>query len=136
MSYAAIIQGLEERLRNVAGIHLVLDYEPTSIEAFTVVSVFDRFERDSRGQKTAMTYYTMHTLAVRWQDNEQAERQLRAFINSVPAAIDADPTLSNRCNIAQITGGRADFAVVGGITYRVIDFESKVLEKAEWQSGI
>ena len=137
MSYDAIVQGLEERLRAVEGINQVLDHEPTSIESVSIVSVLDSFNREqSRGQVTTMVYRTIHTLVLRWQDNAQAERELRPFINRVCAAIDADPSLGGRCATAKIVSGSAGFADISGVRYRIVDFISEVTEKKPFQSGI
>ncbi len=136
MSYTAIIQGLEDRLRTVDGVLHVLSYEPTAIEPPTIVSILDSFEREHRGQVVTMTYRTIHTLAIRWTDNAQAEQELRPFLNSICAAVDDDPQLGGTCSYATIVSGKAGFATIGGVTYRIVDFTSVVVEKKAAASRI
>jgi hypothetical protein len=136
MSYALIVEELENRLRTVAGVMQVIAHEPASIDAPTIISVLQSFERSSKGQITTMIYLTVHTLALRWTENEQAERELRSFVNSVCAAIDTDPQLGSTCAYAAIVSGSTGFATISGVEYRILDFISEVTEKRSFQSGI
>jgi hypothetical protein len=61
------------------------------------------------------------TLCLPFQDNYIAEDSIAPFLNSIPAAVDANATLGDTCNVAYVTtwlagwGGRAtDVREMGG----------------------
>ena len=138
-SYEAILEGIVDRLNTIGSIAVLLDYEPTAIQDTPLVyMLLDRTEREKSGQLTAMRYRVLCRLCVPWMDNEEAERELIPFVNSIPAAIDADPTLGGR-----VTRGRAYvseqvgvFVSIGGTLYRALDTFVEVLYKGPFQSGI
>lgn len=146
MSYAAIVEGLNERFQTVEGLEdaPILDYEPTSVHEFPLVyTLLDSFTRNvETGQVVRMGYRILHRLVLRWQDNETAEQELIPFVNSVCAAIDADNQLDGRLSgqsginpvgyiggYAKIADGMGVFVRIGGTDYRAIDFYSEVFEK-------
>src|SRR5438105_777850 len=110
MSYETVIEGLHARFATVVGLEQnnILDHEPTSVTSFpTLYSLLDRFDRKEMGGVTKMTYRTLHRLLFRWQDNKQAEVELRSFVNKVAAAVDADPQLNDTLNgLATIADGQ------------------------------
>ena len=133
MSYADVVDGLHERFATVSGIGPVLDYAPTSVPADkTLFSSLDSFEIVRSGQVIAYRYRIRHRLVIYWQDNAAAEESLQPFVNSIPAAVDADPHLGARltAGYAQITSGDAGWFDVGGTDYRYVDFYSTVLDKS------
>lgn len=155
MSYADIVTGLHERFTAVSGLNgkPILDYEPTSIQDFpTLYTLLDEFDRGADGGRAAagqvvmMRYRILHRLCFRWQDNQQAEQELIPFVNSVPAAVDADPQLGNRLRgngagyiggMARIAECKATFVSIGGVVYRALDFYSDVYEKFAYkQAGL
>lgn len=142
MSYSAAIAGLKSAIETVDGLQLVLDYEPTSIQRLPAVYLLlDSFRRSTAGQVTAMHYRVLTRLCVRWQDNEKAEQELIPFVNSIPAAIDADPTLGGAVTRgfsqvdpdAPALGG---FVRIGGVMYRSLDIFVDITDKGAYQSGI
>ena len=132
LSYANIIDGLNERFATVTGIVRILDYEPTSIQAFpTLYSLLDRVEYLPAGQVTATRYRVLHRLCLRWQDNERAEQELIPFVDSLAAAIRADPHLGGRITRGMATAVEAQgtFVVIGGALLRCLDLYTETLVK-------
>lgn len=130
MSYETIVAGLTTCFETIEGL-TVLDYEPTSIEPPTLYTLFDSFQKERQGQIKSTRWRSLHRVCVHWQDNEQAEQQIRPYLASVPAAIDADPHLGEALHLglASITEGIGGWVSIGGVIYRCIDFYSSVLEK-------
>lgn len=140
MSYAAIAEGLSEVLATATGVELVLDHEPTSVQAWPLVyHLFSDGDRSISGQVTRMTYRTLARVCIRWQDNDAAEAELNALLNAIPAAIDADPQLSGvlaENNLTGYHGGKvkvttisSGFATIGGVLVRVLDVTIESFEK-------
>lgn len=132
MSYATVLAGLHVCFATVSGINAILDYVPTSIPDPPILySVFDNLSITRSGQIEAKHYRIQHRMVFRWQDNEQAEQEIIPFIDSIPAAVAADPHLggalvSGYSEIESCEGGWID---IGGVTYRVLDFYSETLAK-------
>ncbi|MFZ1484022.1 MAG: hypothetical protein WAS36_03340 [Candidatus Saccharimonadales bacterium] len=132
MSYSAILAGLNERFATVPTIARVLDYEPTSIQAFpTLYSLLDRVEYLPAGQVRATRYRVLHRLCLRWQDNERAEEQLVPYVDSLAAAIRADPRLGGRITsgLATVVEAQGTFVVIGGALLRCLDLYTETLVK-------
>jgi len=141
MSYTAVVAGLVERFVTVSGLdaNKVLDYEPTSIQDTpTLYMILDEATRTQNGQVTAFTYRVRARLCIKWQDNQYAEQELAAYINSIPAAIDADPQLGHRitAGMAQVVELIGEYISIGGVLYRVMNYFIEVKDKGGWQSGI
>lgn len=142
MSYEAANDGLTAALQTVAGLKEVLDYEPSSIQRVPMVyHLLDSFQRTQAGQVTVMRYRKLVRLCVLWQDNEKAEWELIPFVNSIPAAIDADPQLGGAitrgvAQVAQDAPAIAGFVRIGGTMYRSLDVFVDIVDKAAYQSGI
>lgn len=142
MSYSAAIAGLKSRIQTVSGLAVVLDYEPQSFQDLPAVYLLlDSFQRTQAGQVTAMRYRVLARLCVRWQDNARAELELIPFVNSIPAAIDADPTLGGAitrgaAQVAEDANAIAGFVRIGGTMYRSLDIYVDIIDKAAFQSGI
>lgn len=131
--------GLEERLLTVAGLKTVLLGEPSSVhEPPALYGALQDVTRTQAGQVTAMRYTFLLRLVIRWQERAEAEAELLSFINSIPAAVDADPLLGGRITmgLAKVTAGLAGFIELGGTTFRVCDFTADVLEKGAYQGGL
>lgn len=135
MSYSEILEGLEERFATVAGIKAILRYEPRSFQTFPLLySLLDSVSIETDGGVRVYHYRILHRLVLPWQDNEKCELDLIAFVNSIPAAVDADPQLGGRLTNgwAEISDIDADWiqtgAGPGAITYRALDFYSDVTE--------
>lgn len=117
----------------------VMVFEPTSIQTAPMVFFsLDSFERETTGQVTAMRYFIDARLVIKWTDNEGAEAQLEPYVNAIPAAIDADPSLGNVLQLgrAKVERGSFGWLTIGSAQFRVGDFRLNVLEKAAFQSGI
>ena len=132
MSYATVLAGLHERLATVDGPVDVLDYAPTAIHDTPLIwSLLDNLEIRRNGQVKTKRYRILHRLVVRWQDNEQAEQEIIPYVDSIPAAVEADPHLGGRLTsgYAEITECQAGWITVAGVEYRNLDFYATVIEK-------
>lgn len=149
MSHTAIMEGLVERFEDgVTGLAQyddnnvlvnILDYEPTALHTTpTLYMILDSATRVTHGNVTAMRERIRARLCIKWQDNEFAEEELMAFINSIPAAIDADPQLGNRINsgLAMVDELLGEYVSIGGVLYRVMNYFINVLDKGAYGSGI
>jgi hypothetical protein len=142
VSYQAAIAGLKDAVETVDGLNLVLDYEPPSLTRLPAVyRLLDSFNRTQAGQVTVMRYRVLCRLCVRWQDNEKAEWELIPFVNSIPAAIDADPQLGGAitrgyASVAEDANANAGFVRIGGTMYRSLDVYVDIVDKDAYQSGI
>ena len=142
MSYSAAIAGLKNALDDVSGLANVLDYEPPSFHVLPAVYLLlDSFQRTNAGQVTVMRYRVLCRLCVLWQDNARAELELVPFVNSIPAAIDADPTLGGAltrgfARVAEDANAIAGFVRIGGTMYRSLDVYVDITDKGAYQSGI
>lgn len=137
MSAVTAWEGLEARYQTVTALKAVLLGEPTAIhQPPALYTALSRIDRTTAGQVTSMRYTFTSRLVVDWQSPADAELELLGLVNAIPAAIDADPTLGGRVNLARITEGPAGFIAIGGTNYRIIDYTIDVLEKGAYQSGI
>jgi hypothetical protein len=132
VSYATVLGGLHTVFESVGGIAAVLDYEPTTVQVSPLMySLLDSVEVTRAGQVMAYRYHIMHRLMVPLQNNPQAEQILIPYVNSIPAAIDADPHLGTVLTngIATIESIDAVFVTFAGVVFRALNFYSNVLEK-------
>jgi len=137
MTALIIYQGLEERFRTIPWLRNIILGEPTAAhELPCLYTGFDRAEFPLTNAPPARnqnidTYFFLHRLMIRWQDNEAAEMQLITWLNDIPNAIRADPKLSGRLygGIAHISNGVSGFQTVGDTKYRIVDYTSKIIEK-------
>ncbi len=131
MSYEDILKGLHECFEGLHTIPVILDYEPTSLQHLPALySLFDSFadDEDDGGSLDKRTYRTLHRLCFRWQDNEQAEKELIPFLNTLPDSVKANPRLGGRCLWAAVPECQGVFVTIGGTVYRALDFYSQVTE--------
>ncbi len=132
MSYATVLAGLTERLQTLPGLKAVLEYVPTSIQTTPIAySLTGSGSFRQSGQVLTSEYRIVHRIVFAWQDNEGAELEVIPYVDSVPAAVRADPHLGGRivsgyAEIDEYTGG---WVTIGGIEYRVLDFSARVVVK-------
>ncbi len=132
MSYTSVLEGLHERFATVEGIVSILPYSPTAIhDTPTLFSMPDEGQVHRSGQVKAREYRTNHYLVFRWQDSEQATQELLPFLDSIPAAVDADPHLGGRLNggMARVDEWEIMWLTVGSVDYIAIRFYSTVMER-------
>ena len=137
--YADVIAGLQDALERVEGIAQVLPYEPTTIQRTpTVYLKLDEFTRENVGQVTAMRYRILARLILLWQDSRISSEQVVGYLNSICAAVDADPQLAGAIprGVARVADGREGLRSIGGTVYKVLDVFIDVVEKDAYQSGI
>ena len=134
MSYETILAGLHRTLATVTPpIAVLLDYEPTAIHTTpTLYSLLDTVTRERAGQVVAVRYRILNRLVFRWQDNEQAERELIPYVNAVAMVLDTDPHMDGAMasGMASINQIDAVFVSIGGTVYRTLDIYVDALEKA------
>lgn len=132
MSYLTIVEGLHERLLTVTALKAVLDYVPTSVQDTPILwSALASMKITRHGQIVAATYRILHRVAIQWQDNEEAELEAIPLVDSIPAAVQADPHLGGRLvsGLAEINECEPGWAEIDGVEYRLLDFYSTVVEK-------
>jgi hypothetical protein len=132
MSYQSVKDGLQERLETLPGIVDVLQYEPSSFgDTPLAYLLFDHSEDATQGQVVGTRYFVTIRLVVQWTDNEGAELEIDPYIDSIPAAIQADRQLGGRIRRGMATkpGGEGGFIDVGAVRYRIVDFVTEVLDK-------
>lgn len=152
MSYERIISGLMTNLSTVSGLsrEQVFDYEPTAINPQSKRPVcyilFDDMTRGdgakpSVGQVVKVSYSILVRVCFLWLDNEQAEKEILPFLNSIPACIDHDPRLATMLNgdnagylggLAFIGSSQGVFVTIGKTQYRAIDFQLTAHEKFQY----
>jgi hypothetical protein len=136
MTYAGAIAGIKTAIAGVTGIKKVINGLPTSPQNLPLCYLeASSGERSQAGQLTANKYRVIATVCVPWQDNTLAEDQIAPFINTVPAAIDANPALSGAVNLAKVTEWRTDVRAIAETQCRVIDFTIEVLDKAPYRTA-
>ena len=141
MSYATVLAGMTERLETLTGLKAVLDYVPTSIQTTPIAySLLESVDIRQSGQGLTRETHILHRIVFAWQNNEGAELELIPYVDSVPAAVRADPQLGGRlatnlaepnkmggyAQIVQVEGG---WVTIGGTEYRVLDCHSLIIEK-------
>lgn len=139
MSAVTVYQGLEECFRRVAGPLSLILGDPTTIQnPPCLITAYASLEETLQSNPPARnvngaTHVFSHRLAIKWQDNPQAEMQLLTLIGSIPAAVRADPHLGGRLNkgMARITSGVCGYAEYSKETFRIVDYVCTVLEKEE-----
>lgn len=143
MTATTVWEGLRERFVDLMGEKRVILGEPSAIhDPPVLITVFDRTERKAEGREpsnstvTIIKYFFAHRIAVQWVDNPVAEAAIIVYANSVPAAINADPSLGGRVDNTRISDGVTDWATYGGTKYRVLDFTSESLEKVARSANI
>lgn len=142
VTYAQVVDGLHERFATVAGIdsQALLKYEPEVVEQTPLLyTLLDGFARDNAGQVTMMRYRILNRLVLQWQgNNELSEQELMSFVHSIPAAVDADPTLGARITmgLAKVSEGQSGFVIISSTKYRCLDFFVEATTKAPVRSGI
>jgi hypothetical protein len=126
VSYSTVLAALHTRLATVAGIAVLLDYEPMSLQELPALySLLDSVERSYGGTVVTIHYRVLHRLCFRWQDEEQAEQELIPFVNSVPAALDEHNMRGGDVTVPNV---EAVFVTIGGVLYRALDFYSETEE--------
>lgn len=130
MSYETTNEGFTEVFKTVQPeLAVILDYEPESAQDSPLIySLLEDFERSGEGDVVEVSRRTLHRLCIAWGDNKEAERLLRVYVDAIPGAFDADPTLGGRVRYAEITAGDAGFVTIDGTEYRSLDFYSEVIE--------
>lgn len=130
--YSTIMTALHTRLGLIPGIAVVLDYEPKSVQVAPLMySLLESFTREQSGQIVTMKYRTLHRLVIQWQDNEQAEGQLRSFVPLIPAWIEADQQLGGTIpsGFIRCTDAATGFLAIGGTDCRICDFYTEAIVK-------
>lgn len=128
MSYEDVVEGLVERLETVAALKLVLAYTPTAIPDWPMCYIYFNRAQYVTSSVSTTRYFPTIRLVIGWQDWEGAEQQTNPFVDDIPAAVHADQQLGGRLTsgLAQITEAEGGWATIGGIEYRIVDFQVNV----------
>ena len=139
MSVLACYQGLEAAWRGVDGLRGVLLGSPTGDMdlpcLYVAYASFDRTLRNNPPGRnlTGMAHLFVARLVIRWVDFQAAEMQLLTLMDAIPDAIDRDPQLGGRLygGVARVERAITGFAEIGGVLYRVVDYDVTVAQKRE-----
>ncbi len=139
MSLVTVKQGLYTTLNAIPALTgLVYKYIPLTIhtEKLLYIRLMDVVRVNA--SHTVVTYRLLARLLVVYQDNEGAETILDGLINSIPAAVNANPTLGGTASIATIANINSDPPIIdiNGTACRYADFEVEIKEKGAFTSGI
>jgi len=129
-TYADVIAGLHVRFATVTALKTLFVGEPESLAGWELPGLYSRLisrTEEWHGQVSATRYRTLHRVCVLWQDNAQAETDIIALADSVPAAVWAARQLGLTDALVTSFDGEAGFVVDLGV--RSIDFYSEVLVK-------
>lgn len=122
-------------LFTVTGMKYVMLGYPTSNQNPPLCYIeADSGERTQAGQLTSNTYRIIATVCVSRHDNTLAEKEIAKFIDALPDAVDADPTLGGAVNLARVDAWRTGNRPIGEMDARVCDFTIWVREKKSYQS--
>jgi hypothetical protein len=129
--------GITAAFRQVEGLRGVLLGEPTGDMdlpcLYIAYASFDRPLRNTPPARnlTGMRHLFVARLVIQWVDFQQAEQQLIALLDRIPQALDDDGHLSGLLDrgMAYCDAGVTGFAGIGGVLYRIVDYQITVLEK-------
>lgn len=141
MSYALAEAALRATLKTTPGVRTVVQGEPTSVQAWPLVyTVFDGMTRTQQGQLTINNYRVMARLCVPIGDNPISESLIAPFINSLPATVDTNATLSSTVNIASVTeavsGEGGGYHTIASTLCRTVTYTVVLVEKGPYKGGI
>lgn len=130
-------QALEARLKTINGLTSILLGEPTTIqEAPCLIGVYSSLDVVLKSEAPARningnTHVFALRLAIKWQDNPQAEMQLLTLVDVIPAVVDAHLGQALPKGMARCSNGISGFAEYGKEKFRVVDYTVSVFEKQE-----
>ena len=123
MSCETVLTGLQACLLRVPGLRTVLAYEPAAFDDPPMAYITPDKGTLEHGVQSITTLYSMNArVVVRWTSNEYAALQVIRFIDSVPAAVRADPMLGGHAQYARVTDFEVGFVDAGNVRYHVVDF--------------
>lgn len=123
---------------------LALTYEPAAIQRPLVYSLADSRDATTAGQIHVVTYRTLHSACIPYQDPEGAELLALAWLDALPNSVlasreflnlgapieplikPADGRVGAKCDISE---ARLGFKTIGGALNRAIEFYSIVMIK-------
>lgn len=137
MTLRAAIDVLKPLLATVTGIRTVLEGQPGTVHNPPLIFLeLGQGERATQGQQTRNLSRIEASVVIDRQGNTVAERDLMAYINSVPAAVDANPTLTGTANLARVAEWIPDYFTIGEKEHRRVRFIIEIIQKAQYGSGI
>ena len=137
MSALTMYQGLEERYRTIDGLRSILLGSPTGdLDLPGLYTAYGQFDRPLRNAPpasnlTGMGHVFISRLVIRFVDYAQSEMELITLLDAIPDAIDRDPRLGGRLagGMAYCGDAQTGWAEIGGVTYRIVDYTIRILEK-------
>lgn len=129
MSYALAIDALHDVIKAVTGITAATIGEPSSVQVVPFIySELEGFDSDEMNDVKQFTYRSLHRLCLSWQNQQVAEALLAGYVNTIPAAVDADSRLGGAVRNAEIVNGSANWVTIDGTEYRSMEFHSEIIE--------
>jgi len=131
MSYdlADLLAALKTAYETVTGIGPVLSYEPKAFQAFpTMYTLLDRsewFQMGMGGGSRTPVYELSSVLVFPWQDEAEAESDMVAFVDAIPAAVHADMTLGGVLDDGSnciVEDCEPEFIEANGVRYKALRF--------------
>lgn len=134
MSYVTAIAALRTRLATVSGIKVVVNGLPSSAHNLPLIFLeADNGTHRVEHQVAVNVYRVTATVCVNWQGNHLAEDELAPYINSVPVALETDPTLGGVVNGANAMEWRASgpdgYPVIADVKCRAVVWTIQVVDK-------
>jgi len=130
-------QGLAERYATIDGLRSIILGSPTGdMDLPGIYTAYSQFSRPLRNAPpasnlTGMDHVFISRLVIRFVDYHNSEMELITLLDSIPDSIDRDPRLGGRLagGMAYCGDAQTGFAEIGGVTYRIVDYTVRILEK-------
>lgn len=121
-----------------------INYEPAAVQRALVYSLLDSRDAVTAGQVHTVTYRTLHSACIPYQDPEGAEDLALLWLDALPNSVLASREFANlgapieplikpvdgrvgaKCDISE---ARLGFKTIGGALNRAIEFYSTVMIK-------
>lgn len=130
MSYATAAAALKPLVAAVTGIRFVQHGRPMVVDNPPLVFLEpDNGDRTYAAQMVGAVYRVRVVVVVSRQGQTLAEDQIAPFINSLPIAIDADPTLGGAVTWAKVTSWITSYPEYTEKPTRSLEFICEITEK-------
>lgn len=135
MTYALAIAAIKTTVGTVPGIKRVVNGFPLAAQNLPLCYLeASSGARNNVGQLVSNHYQVLAVVCVIWQDSMFAEDQIAPFINTLPAAIDANPTLGGAVSLVQVISWRTDVRAIADVQVRAVEFTIDVLDKKPYHT--
>jgi hypothetical protein len=138
VSYQTAAAALRTLAASIDGIKAAVHGMPASAHNLPLAILEpDNGERSQAGQVTVNTYRVALSVVVAMQGMSHPDNQIAAFIDSVPNAIDDNPTLTSTCNVARVVSWTTGYLEFGdpAVNTRRVTFSVEIRLKHAYQGG-